>query len=122
MAATFAPRASMIASALHTNEIPGNWFEDDIEMTADGSYPANGYAFGNAQLQTMYGGAYSTVRSVELVNPVMVSSSGAPQPFLAAWDKVHSTIRIFSTATDAELATANPSANGFVATFRVRFA
>lgn len=124
MAATFAARASMVPSAQHTNEIPGNWFEDDIEMTADNSYPltaTNGYPFTNTQLQALYGGAYSTLRSVEVVNPVMVSSTGVPQAFIATWDKVHSTVRIFSTATDAELANANAGANGFITTLRVRF-
>lgn len=121
MAASFAPRASMVPSQQHTNEVPGNWYEDDIEITADNSYPAGGYPFTSTQLQTMYGGAYSTLRSVEMVNPVMVNSSGVPQAFLATWDKVNSKVRIFSTATDAELATSNAGANGFVATMRIRF-
>lgn len=124
MAATFAPRASMVPSQQHTNEIPGNWFDDDIEMTADNSYPltaTNGYPFTATQLQSLYGGAYSTLRSVEIVNPVMVNSTGVPQAFLATWDKVHSTIRILSLATDAELANGNGGANGFTVTMRVRF-
>lgn len=124
MAASFTPRASIVPSQVHTNEVPGNWFEDDVEMTADNSYPltaTNGYPFTSAILQTMYGGAYSTLRSVEVVNPVMVNSTGIPQAFIATWDKVHSTVRIFSTATDAELANSNAGANGFVTTLRVRF-
>lgn len=124
MAASFAPRASAVPSQQHTNVVPGAFFEDIIEMTADNSYPltaTNGYPFGNTQLQSMYGGAYSTVISVDTVNPVMVSSTGVPEAFLATWDKVHGTIRIFSTATDAELANANAGANGFIASLRVRF-
>lgn len=121
MAATFAARASMVPSQIHTNEVPGNWFEDLIEMTADNSYPAGGYAFTSTQLQTLYGAAYSTLRSVEIVQPVFVNSSGVPQAFLAAWDKTNSKIRILSLATDAELATSNSGANGFICTLKVRF-
>lgn len=124
MAASFAPRASMVPSQQHTNVVPGAYFEDIIEMTADNSYPltaTKGYPFTATQLQTMYGGAYSTLVSVDIVNPVMVNSSGVPQAFLASWDKVDSTVRIFSTATDAELANANGGANGFITSLRIRF-
>jgi ABC-type transport system substrate-binding protein len=124
MAATFAPRASMVPSQIHTNTVPGWNFEDDIEITADNSYPltaTNGYPFTTALLQTMYGGAYTTLVSVEIVNPIMVNSSGAPQAFFITWDKIHSTIRIFSFATGAELANANAGANGFVGTMRCKF-
>lgn len=121
MAATIATRASMIPSQIHTNTDPGWCMEDIIEVTADNSYPAGGYPFSNTQLQTLYGGAYSSLVSVDVVNPVMVNSSGVPEAFLASWDKVHSTVRIFSTATDAELATSNSGANGFTVSLRCRF-
>src|SRR5229473_695016 len=124
MAATFAPRASMVPSQLHTNTVPGWNYEDDIEMTADNSYPltaTKGYPFTNTQLQSLYGAAYSTLVSVEVVNPVMVNSTGVPQAFLATWDKINSSVRIFSTATDAELLNAGAGANGFVTTLRCTF-
>lgn len=120
MAASFAARPSGVPSQQHTNVVPGAYFEDIIEMTADNSYPANGYPFGNTQLQAVYG-AYQQVVSVDVVNPIMVNSTGVPQAFFATWDRTHGTVRIYSAATDAELATSNAGANGFIAALRVRF-
>jgi hypothetical protein len=119
MSASFAFRAP--GEGFNAAKVPGAYLDALVEMTADNSYPltaTNGYPFTAAQLP---GGAYSLIESVDVVNPVMVNSTGVPQAFLAAWDKVHSTVRIFSLATDAELANANAGANGFVATLRVRF-
>jgi len=69
MAATFTNRASMVPSQVHTNTVPGWCQEDIVEVTAGtADYLAGGYLFGNAQLATLYGGAYSTLISVEVVD------------------------------------------------------
>lgn len=84
MAATFAPRASLVPSQLHTNVVPGVYFRDYIQVTGDTSYPTGGYPFGSAQLQTMYGGAYSTLVSVAVVNPWL---SSTPTGFTAYYNQ-----------------------------------
>jgi hypothetical protein len=122
MAATFAFRASQ-AGRFHSDAIPGAFDEALVEMTADSNYPAGGYPFGTAQLQALSGGAFSTLESVEVVNPVFVSNTGVPQNFLAAWDKVNGKVHILSLAAApaVELATASGAAAGFTCTLKVRF-
>ena len=122
MAATFAFRASQ-SGRFHPDAVPGAFDEALVEMTADASYPAGGYPFGTAQLQALSGGAFSTLESVEVVNPVLVNSTGVPQGFLAAWDKVNGRVHILSLAAApaVELATASAAASGFVCTLKVRF-
>lgn len=123
MAASFTPRASLVPSQVHTNEIPGNWFEDDITVTGDSSYPAGGYAFGNTQLQTMYGGAYSTLRSVEVVNPWVTTT---PTSFIAAWipstGKLAALTQAVAGAATAQAEiTAGTNLTTFSCTIRIRF-
>ena len=124
MAASFAPRASIIPSQQHTNVVPGAFFEDLIEVTGDNSYPAGGYLFTSAQLQTMYGGAYSTLVSVDVVNPWYAVSTKTS--FHAVWDKTNSKLLAQATAVagaavgDVDV-TATTNLTTFTATIRIRF-
>ena len=124
MAATFAPRASLVPSQLHTNVVPGAYYEDIVEITGDTSYPAGGYAFGNTQLQTMYGGAYSTLVSVDVVNNWV---SAVPTSFFAVWNKATGKIMAHATPTPSGAAiaavdvTATTNLSTFTCSVRIRF-
>jgi hypothetical protein len=123
MAATFAPRASIVASQIHTNVVPGAYFEDIIEVTGDASYPAGGYAFGVSQLQNMYGGAYSTLVSVDVVNPW---TSAVPTSFMAVWNKTTGKIMaqaqaVAGGATAQVDVTATTNLSTFTCSLRIRF-
>jgi hypothetical protein len=123
MAAAFAPRASLVPSQVHTDTVPGWCHEDIIEVTGDTSYPAGGYAFGTAQLQTMYGGAYSTLISVEVVDNWV---SAVPTSFLAVWNKATNKIMAHAQAVaGAAVAqvdvTATTNLSTFACSIRIRF-
>ena len=123
MAATFTPLASLVPSQLHTNVVPGVYFEDYINITGDTSYPAGGYAFGNSQLQTMYGGAYSTLVSVDIVNPWL---SSTPTSFIAYYNqatgKVGAMAQAVAGAATAQVdVTAATNMSTFTCTIRIRF-
>ena len=127
MAATFSTRPSLVPSQQHTNTVPG-WAEDDlIDITAGtADYLAGGYTFGFAQLQTLYGGAFSTLISVEIVDDWRTAAGGGVISFLAVYDAVNQKIQAYGpSATVAtgftEIANANANLNGLRCTIRVRF-
>ncbi len=127
MPASFAPRASLVPSQLHTNVVPGAFFEDIIEITAGtGDYLAGGYLFGNAQLQTMYGGAYSTLVSVDVVDHWRTAAGGGTVSFLAVYDSVNQKIQAYGPSAAVatgftESANANANLNGLRCSIRIRF-
>ena len=124
MSATFAARASG-AGSFNPQKIPGTFFDALIEVTGDASYPTGGYAFGAAQLQTLFGGAYSVVESVEVVNPWI---SSTPTVYTAAYNKGTGKVQAFGTGATAGAAvaylevTAATNLSTFTCTLRVRFA
>src|SRR5277367_1774583 len=127
MAATFAPRPSLVPSQLHTNVVPGGYFEDIVEITAGtGDYLAGGYLFGNTQLQAMYGGAYSTLLSVDVVDSWRTAAGGGVVAYLAVYDRINQKIQAYTSngaapAAFAELPNANAGINGLVCSIRIRF-
>ena len=129
MAATFAPRASLIPSQQHTNTVPGWTNEDIVEITAGtGDYLAGGYLFGNAQLQTMYGGAYSTLVSVDVVDHWRTAAGGGTSAFVAVWDNVNKKVQAYGMNAAAgagnaltEIPNATAGLNGLVCSIRIRF-
>lgn len=129
MAATFAPRASIVPSQVHTNIVPGAFFEDIVEITAGtADYPTGGYAFGNTQLQAMYGGAYSTMISVDVVDNWRTAAGGGTTCFIALYDSVNQKVQAYGMAAAAgvstgftEIAAANANLNGLRCSVRVRF-
>lgn len=130
MAATFAARASG-AGSVHPEKIPGSFFDAIIEITSGtGDYPTGGYAFGIAQLSTLFGGAYSTIESVEVVNHWMASGGGTTtHMFVAVYDKVNAKVQAFGMAAAAGVSTgltecgaASANMNGRTCALRVRFA
>ncbi len=123
MAATFAARASLVPSQVHTDTVPGWAHEDIMEVTGDASYPAGGYPVGNAQLQALYGGAYSTLISVDVVNNWV---SAVPTSFLAVWNKATGKIMAQAQAVaGAAVAqvdvTATTNLSTFTCSLRIRF-
>jgi len=127
MAATFTNRASMVPSQIHTNTVPG-WCQDDIvEVTAGtGDYLAGGYAFGSAQLATLYGGAFSTLISVEVADDWRTAAGGGVIAFLAVWDAINFKVQAYgpsaSVATGfTEVANANANLNGLRCSLKIRF-
>jgi hypothetical protein len=129
MAATFAPRPSLVPSQQHTNVVPGAFYEDIVEVTAGtADYAAGGYAFGNAQLQTMYGGAYSTLVSVDVVDHWRTAAGGGTSSFVAVYDRVNQKVQAYGMNAAAgvsnaltEIANANANLNGLVCSLRIRF-
>jgi hypothetical protein len=114
---------------VHTNLVPGSSFEDIIEVTAGtADYTAGGYAFGNAQLQTMYGGAYSTILSVDVVDHWRTAAGGGTTCFIAVYDSVNGKVQAYGMAAAAgvstgltEVANATANLNGLRCSLRVRF-
>lgn len=127
MAATFSTRPSLVPSQVHTNTVPGWQNEDIIEITAGtGDYLAGGYLFGNAQLQTLYGGAYSTLTSVDVVDHWRTAAGGGTVSFLAVYDSVNQKIQAYGPSAAVatgftEIANANANLNGLRCSIRIRF-
>jgi hypothetical protein len=127
MAATFAPRPSLVPSQQHTNVVPGAYYEDIIEITAGtADYLAGGYLFGNSQLQTMYGGAYSTLVSVDVVDNWRTAAGGGTSTFIAVYDRVNQKVQAYTSngaapAALAEIPNATATLNGLVCSIRIRF-
>lgn len=129
MAATFAARASGVGS-VHPEKVPGSFFDAIIEVTSGtADYPTGGYAFGVAQLQTIFGGAYSAIESVEVVNNWMATGGGTTTNlFVAVYDKVNAKVQAFGMAAAAgvstgltEVAASSANMNGRTCSLRVRF-
>jgi hypothetical protein len=129
MAATFAFRASG-AGSVHAEKVPGSFFDAIVEVTSGTTdYPTGGYAFGISQLNTLTGGAYSTIESVEVVNPWMATGGATTtQLFIAVYDKVNAKVQAFGMAAAAgvstgltECAAANANMNARTCSLRVRF-
>lgn len=129
MAATFAPRASLVPSQVHTNVVPGAYYEDIIEITAGTTdYAAGGYAFGNTQLQAMYGGAYSTLVSVDVVDHWRTAAGGGTSCFIAVYDSVNQKVQAYGMNAAAgvsnaltEVANSTANMNGLRCSIRIRF-
>ena len=129
MAASFAPRASLVPSQVHTNIVPGAFFEDIVEITAGtADYAAGGYLFGNAQLQTLYGGAYSTLVSVDVVDHWRTAAGGGTSAYIAVWDNVNKKIQAYGMNAAAgagnaltEVPNGQATLNGLVCSIRIRF-
>lgn len=122
MAATLAFRASL-SGAFHANREPGAFQDALVEMTGDSSYPTGGYPFTIAQLQSVGGGAFSAIESVEIVNPW---TSTTPTTFIAAWvkstNKVAALVQATAGAATAQVEiTAATNLTTFTCTLRVRF-
>src|SRR5260370_10572314 len=98
MAATFAFRASQ-SGRFHADAIPGAFDEAIVEVTGDTSYPTGGYSFGTAQLQSISGGAFSTLESVDVVNPWLSSSTSTM--LLCCWNKATIKLQAFAQALPA---------------------
>jgi hypothetical protein len=129
MAASYKARASGVGS-IHPEKAPGSFFDALIEVSSAGAdYPAGGYAFGIAQLQTLFGGAYSAIESVEVVNPWVAVAGGGTTCFVASFDKVNNKVQAFGMGASAVVgvalveATTNDAAlaAGMTCTLRVRF-
>lgn len=126
MAATIAVRAP--GEGVNAWKVPGAYFDAIVEITGDGSYPltaTNGYPFGVAQLNTLTGGAFSMIESVDVVNPWMLTTAGAQAAAMAAFDKVHSSVRAYGSNGAApallqELPNAAATLNGLTCSLRVR--
>ena len=130
MAATYSARASG-AGSVHPEKVPGAFFDALIEITSGTTdYTTGGYAFGITQLQNIFGGAYSTIESVEVVNHWMATGGGTTTNlFVAVYDKVNGKVQAFGMAAAAgvstgltECAASAAGMNARTCTLRVRFA
>jgi hypothetical protein len=129
MTAIFSTRPSLVPSQVHTNTVPGWTNEDIVEITAGtGDYLAGGYLFGNAQFQTLYGGAYSTLVSVDVVDNWRTAAGGGTSCFIAVYDSVNQKIQAYGMNAAAgagnpltEIPNATAALNGLRCSIRVRF-
>ena len=130
MAATFSVRPSQSSSnVVHTNTVPGSCFEDIIEITAGtGDYLAGGYTFGTSQLNTLYGGAYSTILSVDVIDHWRTAAGGGTSTFIAVYDSVNQKVQAYGMNAAAgagnaltEIPNATAGLNGLRCSLRVRF-
>lgn len=119
MAASFAAVASGVGS-LNPVKVPGSFFDVLVEVTGDSSYPTGGYAFGVAQLNTLFGGAYSAIESIEVANPWTSGTTGAVAVFESSTGKVRALGGAASGAVLAEI-TAATNLSTFKCRLRVRF-
>ena len=124
MSASFAARASGVGS-VHPEKVPGSFFDVLVEVTGDASYPAGGYAFGVTQLSAMFGGAYSAIESIEVVNP-WVNNASNGTAYMAGYDKTNGKVHAYAQAvagggTAQADVTATTDLHLFVCTLRVRF-
>jgi len=122
MSASFAYRAAGSGS-FHAEKVPGSFLDALIQVTGDSSYPAGGYPFTVTQLNTLSGGAYSAIESVEVVNPW---DSGTTS-FMAVWNnstnKIMARAQAVAGAAVAQVdVTATTNLSTFTCTLRVRFA
>lgn len=118
MAATFASVPSGVGS-VHPEKVPGAFFDALIELTGDTSYPTGGYPFTASQLQTLFGGAYSAIESVEPQGIARVGAAGATANG-AAFDRVNNKVQLYVLSTGAEVANA-VNVSTVVVRLRVRF-
>jgi len=122
MAASYAYRAS---STFHAEKVPGAFMSALIEITADNSYPAGGYPFSIANLNTLSGGAYSTIDAVDVVNP-WINTAANGTAYMAGFDKANNKVHAFAQAVagggtaQVDVTAATPL-TGFVCTLRVWF-
>lgn len=124
MSATYAARASGVGS-VHPEKVPGSFFDALIEITGDSSYPSGGYAFSITQLNTLFGGAYSVIESIEVVNP-WVNNASNGTAFVAGYDKTNGKVHAYAQAvagggTALVDVTATTDLHLFTCTLRVRF-
>lgn len=102
---------------------------DIVEVTAgSGDYLAGGYLFGNAQLQLMYGGAYSTLWQVDVVDNWRTAAGGGTSSFVAVWDNVNKKVQAYGMNAAAgagnaltEIPNATAGLNGLVCSLRIWF-
>ena len=110
--------------------VPGSFFEVLVNVfsgTAD--YTTGGYAFGLPQLQTITGGAYSVIESVDVVNNWGLTAGGTTtNMFIALYDNVNKKVQAFGMAAAAgvstgltEIAASSANLNSRYCTLRVRF-
>lgn len=126
MSASYTTRAP--GEGFNAWKVPGAYFDAIVEITADNSYPltaTNGYPFTTTQLNAITGGAFSMIESVDVVNPWMSTSTGAQAAAMAAYDKVHQTVRAYGSNGAApallqELPNAAATLNGLTCSLRVR--
>lgn len=126
MAATFGVVPSGVGS-VHSEKIPGSFFDVLVTVTGDGAYPAGGYPFAVSQFQGIFGGAYSAIESVEVVNGWSATAGGGTSLFVAYYDRINKKVQAFGMNAAAGVgnplteATAGAITASFQCTLRVRF-
>lgn len=122
--ATIAVRAP--GEGVNAWKVPGAYFDAIVEITAAADYPTGGYAFGVSQLNTLTGGVFSMIESVDVVNP-WTAAAATTQVFLAAYDKTNQKVQAFGMAAAAgvntgfsEASANSANLNGKTCSLRVR--
>lgn len=126
MAATFSMRAA--GEGVNPWKVPGAYFDGLVEVTAGtADYAAGGYLFGPTQLNTLTGGAFSLLESVEVADHWRTAAGGGTTTFLAVWDAVNNKVQAYGMAAAAgvstgltEVGNGTANMNGLRCTLRVR--
>lgn len=120
MAATIAFRAP--GEGVNAYKVPGAYFDALVEITGDSSYPAGGYPFGVTQLNTLGGGAFSMIESIEVVNPWDSGTTSFMAVYIKSTGKVAARAQAVAGAATAQVdVTATTNLSTFTCTLRVRF-
>ena len=128
MAPTFAFRASQDGS-FHPETVPGSRFSAILEITAGaGDYLAGGYLVNIASLNTVAGGAYSAIQSVDVVDHWRTAAGGGLSSFVAVYDSVNQKVQAYGMNAVAaagnaltEVPNATAGLNGLRCSLRVWF-
>lgn len=126
MAASFATRAP--GEGFNAWKVPGAYFDAIVEVTAGtADYSAGGYAFGVTQLNTLTGGAFTLVESVDVVDHWRTAAGGGTSAYLAVWDAVNGKVQAYGMNAAAgagnaltEVPNGQATLNGLRCSLRVR--
>jgi hypothetical protein len=126
MAASFSMRAA--GEGFNPWKVPGAYFDGLVEVTAGtADYTAGGYAFTATQLNTLTGGAFSLVESVEVADHWRTAAGGGTSAYLAVWDAVNQKVQAYGMNAAAgagnaltEVPNGQATLNGLRCTLRVR--
>lgn len=119
MAASFATRAP--GEGVNPWKVPGAYFDAIVEVTGDSSYPAGGYPFTVTQLNTLTGGAFSMIESVDVINPWDSTTTSFMAVWIKSTNKIAARAQAVAGAAIAQVdVTAATNLSTFTCSLRVR--
>jgi len=119
MAATLAARAP--GEGQNPWKVPGAYFDAIVEVTGDNSYPAGGYPVTITQINTLTGGAFTMIESVDVVNPWDSTTTSFMAVWIKSTSKVAARAQAVAGAATAQVdVTATTNLTTFTCSLRIR--